>query len=324
MANDCTTNRIEMFMRVRILFLSVYFLLCIKIYAQQEYRLWQEVPPYAKSFDTVKETSIAGPGFTKMINVTMPSVSVYLPQKPSGTAVLILPGGAYGFLAWDIEGTKVAEWLQQRNIAAVVLKYRLPNDLYMHKKHLVPLTDALRAMQFIRQHASTWQIDTNKIGILGFSAGGHLAASVSTHYDDFNNSSYLVSGKPNFSVLIYPVISSGKLGHPGSMGNLLGKHPSKIIRRYFSLDKQVDEHTPSTLLFHPIADATVPVINSRRYYHALMQKKIDAMLYEFKDGGHGFGVAENNGTGGDYHQWKELMLEWLTKKKFYTPENSKK
>lgn len=296
----------------------------MNVHAQQEYRLWQENPPHANDFDTVKEKSIAGPGFTKVMNVTIPSVSVYLPQQPSGTAVLILPGGAYGFLAWDIEGTKVAEWLQQKGITAVVLKYRLPNNQYMRKKQIVPLTDALRAMQIIRQHANTWQVDTNKIGILGFSAGGHLAASVSTHYDDFDGSSYLYSGKPNFSILVYPVISSGKLGHPGSMGNLLGKHPSKAVRRYFSLDTQVDEHTPSTLLFHPIHDATVPVTNSRWYYDALLRKNIDAMLYEFKDGVHGFGVADNNEVKGDYRQWKELMLEWLIKKQFYSPENSKK
>ncbi|MCF1713705.1 alpha/beta hydrolase [Flavihumibacter sp. RY-1] len=280
------------------------------VFGQGEIAIWPSRPPYSKDSDTLQETDVPGPLFTSKKNIRVPSITVFMPAEPNGTSILICPGGAYGFLAWDIEGTKVAEWLSKEGVTAFVLKYRLPDARYMEEPHKVPLIDALQAIRVIRYRAKEWKLDPQRIGIMGFSAGGHLAASVSTHYEDFDKGKYANSGKPDFAVLVYPVITTDSMGHPGSIRNLLGNKPSKQMHNYFSLDKQVTAMTPATILFHPLNDQTVPVEGSLRYFNALKANKVDAAMHILHDGGHDFGVAQQLGTG-TYLRWKELLLDWM-------------
>lgn len=212
-------------------------------------------------------------------------------------AILICPGGGYGGLAIDHEGHKLAEWFASEGFVAVVLKYRMPNG-----EHSIPLSDTEQAMKTIRSRASSWQVDTSRIGVIGSSAGGHLAASLSTLAAKEN--------RPAFAILYYPVISFDNMTtHGGSKQNLLGKEVESpaLVERY-SLEKQVDEQTPPTLIFFSDDDKVVPPANGILYYTALQKKNIPASLYIFPEGGHGWGFN----LGFTYHEdVKVLTLKWL-------------
>jgi acetyl esterase/lipase len=232
----------------------------------------------------------------------------YLPKKPNGTAVIICPGGGYGILSLVQEGVKVAEKLNEIGVAAFVLKYRLPSDLIMVDKTMGPLQDALQAMYLVRKNASLWGINPAKIGIMGFSAGGHLAASVSVHYNDLKvQNQEQISLRPDFSILIYPVISFGTVTHAGSVKNLLGENPTAAQRSYFSSQNYVNGQTPPAFLVHANNDASVPVKNSILYNEALTKFKVPAEMHIYPAGGHGFGL-QNKTTKDD---WFERLKNWM-------------
>lgn len=243
--------------------------------------------------------------------VTTPTLSVFLPEKVNhnGTAVIVFPGGGYTHLSMEKEGFKVARWLNTLGITAVVLKYRLPSDEIMEDKTIGPLQDAQEAVRAVRRNADKWKVDINKIGIIGFSAGGHLAATLSTRYlDSLYNINDTLSARPNFSMLIYPVISMKKeVTHQGSRDNLLGKTPSDSLINKFSVNEQINSLTPETFMVHASDDTSVPVENSILYYQALIKHKVPAELHLYEKGGHGFGLGVKETS----QFWTNQAENWL-------------
>ncbi len=241
----------------------------------------------------------------------IPELRVYLPEEAqaTGAGIVICPGGGYGALAMDHEGHQVAKWLNRIGVAGFVLKYRLGRRY----QHPAPLQDAQRAMRYVRAHAKEWKIDPHRLGIMGFSAGGHLASTVATHFDagDPNSDDPIEreSCRPDFAVLCYPVISfTESFGHSGSKRNLLGPNPDPKLVENLSNEKQVTAETPPTFLFHTGADAGVPVENSLAFYQALRKAKVPAELHIYQDGPHGVGLAP--GRPG-LSTWKERLADWL-------------
>ena len=235
--------------------------------------------------------------------VQVPQIEVYLPNKKSATgqAVIICPGGGYSILAYDWEGTDIAKLFNAHGIAAFVLKYRLPDSLSSTAPDQVPLLDAKQAMRIVRSRAGEWNINPNKIGIMGFSAGGHLASTLSTHFEE--------DTKPNFSILIYPVISMDKnIAHMGSRNNLIGKHPADAMVKLYSNELQITPQTPPTFLVHATDDNGVPVENSLYYYQGLKKNGVAAEMHIYPTGGHGFGLALGKGA---LASWPSLMIAWL-------------
>jgi len=248
-------------------------------------------------------------------NVKDPDIKVYLPSErhASGQAVLICPGGGYAGLAYNWEGTDIARWLSSRGIAGIVLKYRLPSPQSQPTPQLAPLQDAKQAIRLIRQHAEKWNIDPGKVGVMGFSAGGHLASTLGTHYDDAasNVANELVStnARPDFMVLIYPVISMmDDITHKGSRNNLLGANPSTEMIQAYSNELRVNQRTPPTFLVHSADDNGVPVANSLRFYQALLTNKVPVEMHLYPHGGHGYSLALDDGH---LKEWPELLAQWL-------------
>lgn len=243
-------------------------------------------------------------------NISEAKIYVYLPPAAinTGVAVLICPGGGYGVVCSDYEGSWFAEWLNKQGIAGIVLKYRLPN-----KKPMIPLVDAITAMETVRLNAKKWNINPNKIGIAGFSAGGHLASTLSTHFrterPDAENPLDKVSSRPDFQLLLYPVISMhDEITHKGSRDNLLGENPESILVDFFSNEGQVSQSTPPAFIALADDDALVSPQNSIVYYTALKNYKIPAELHIFNQGGHGFGMQK---APLPVSQWPQLFVEWL-------------
>jgi len=239
-----------------------------------------------------------------------PSIRVYSPEadKRTGTAIVICPGGGYGGLAIDHEGQQVGEFLKAHGITAFVLKYRLSPY-----RHPVPLNDVSRAIRHVRAHAAEWNVAPNRIGVMGFSAGGHLASTVSTHFDAGDVASKdLVerqSSRPDFSVLCYPVISfQAPFSHKGSAKNLLGENPDPELLKSLSNETQVTEKTPPTFIFHTQEDSGVPPQNALAYYSALVEKKVPAELHIYQYGAHGVGLAIGDPV---LTTWKERLIGWL-------------
>ncbi|WP_310595169.1 alpha/beta hydrolase [Flavobacterium sp.] len=247
--------------------------------------------------------------------VTNPNLSIYLSKKElaNGSAVIIFPGGGYSHLAMYKEGQKVAEWLNSLGITAFVLKYRLPSDLIMKDKTIAPLQDAQEAIRIIRRNAKEWNIDPTKIGVLGFSAGGHLASTLSTHYQEKVYDADTISSRPDFSILIYPVISmENGITHSGSKNSLLGENAGRNLIEKYSNEKQVNADTPKTFLVHASDDKVVPVANSINYYLNLLQYNVPAEMHIYEKGGHGFGLGRD-GTNKD---WPKACEKWLTENNF--------
>lgn len=255
--------------------------------------------------------------------VTTPNLSVYLPKKElaNGSAVIIFPGGGYSHLAMYKEGKKVAEWLNSLGVTAFVLKYRLPSDLIMKDQTIGPLQDAQEAIRIIRNNAKEWNIDPSKIGVLGFSAGGHLASTLSTHYQDKVYDASKISARPDFSILIYPVISMEEgITHNGSKTNLLGENASKELIDKYSNEKQITSETPKTFLVHASDDKAVPVENSINYYLNLKKNNVPVEMHIYEKGGHGFGL----GTKGTHTDWPKSCEKWLELNGYYSTNNIKK
>jgi len=276
-------------------------------------KLWPDGIPGSKTDPSYVENIVTTDGrVTRATNVVTPDLTVFLPDpaKANGAAVLICPGGGYGTLAFDHEGNAIAGWLNENGIAGIILKYRLPSDRIMADKAIGPLQDAQEAMRVIRRNAAAWKIDPKRVGVIGFSAGGHLASTISTHYaDKVYDVKDNVNARPDFSLLIYPVISMDTaITHRGSRNNLIGIDPTEKNVLRFSNEKQITRDTPPAFLVHSSDDNAVPVMNSIGYYMGLQKKKIPAELHIFQKGGHGYGLAPNGGT---ESSWPALCLKWM-------------
>jgi acetyl esterase/lipase len=233
-------------------------------------------------------------------------MTVHRPDRPNGRAIVICPGGGYGTRVSGAEGHGIAKWLNTHDITGVVLDYRLPKG-----RSIVPLSDAQRAIRVVRANAEKWQLKRDRIGIMGFSAGGHLASTAGTHFDngDSKNDDPVeqLSCRPDFMILVYPVISLGKIGHAGTRKNLLGKDPSAELVNEYSNELQVNNQTPPTFLAHAVDDKPVPIENSRAFYKALLGVKAKAKLLELPSGGHGL----NGYKGPMWDAWQEQSIAWL-------------
>jgi acetyl esterase/lipase len=243
-------------------------------------------------------------------NVSEPTLTVYGPavDRPNGTAVIICPGGGYVRLSTQREGEQYAAWLGTLGITSFVLKYRMQEF-----GHPAPLRDVLRAVRIVRSQAARYHIRPDRIGVMGSSAGGHLAASAGTLFDHplGRTGAELdkVSARPDFLMLLYPVITmEGPAVHAGSRKALLGANPSAADIQLMSVEKQVTSATPPTLLIHTQEDRTVPVENSILFYQALTRAKVPAEMYLFEHGGHGMGMKAGLGTSSD---WPKRAEEWL-------------
>jgi len=241
-------------------------------------------------------------GEDKESDPTEPTVDIYLAPKDNacGTAVVVLPGGGYGGLAMDHEGKQIAEFFNRHGVAAFVTRYR-------HAKryqHPIPMQDAQRAIRYVRANADRFGLRPDRIGVMGFSAGGHLAATVSTKFETVDG----LSSRPDFSILCYPVISFVEYTHQGSRRNLLGENPSPELVKLMSAELQVTGETPPTFLFHTDADTAVPAENSVLYYLALRRHKVPAELHIFRTGRHGVGLAGNIP---ELSSWSALLIQWM-------------
>lgn len=234
------------------------------------------------------------------------AITVHLPERPTGAAAVICPGGGYGGLVTGAEGHGIAAWLNRHGIAGIVLEYRLPAG-----RPFVPLLDAQRALRLVRLHAAEWKIDPHKLGIIGFSAGGHLASTAATHFDagrrDASEPVERESSRPDFAILVYPVITMKEQGHAGSRRNLLGPEPAADMVELFSNELQVTKDCPPAFLAHAVDDKPVPIENSILFYDAQRAQGLPAKLLRLPDGGHGL----NGYKGPSWDAWQTAAIDWL-------------
>ncbi len=238
-------------------------------------------------------------------------ITVHRPERGNGTAIVICPGGGYGTLVTGPEGHGIARWLNSHGVAGVVLEYRLPAG-----RPFVPLLDAQRTIRTVRSNATKWHLNPSHIGIMGFSAGGHLASTAATHFDDgdpkADDAVDRVGCRPDFAILVYPVVTMGKETHQGSRTNLLGIEPSPKLVELFSNEQQVSDRTPPIFLAHARDDKPVPLANSKALHEALQAHNIRSQFLEIPSGGHGL----NGYQGPMWDAWQEQSLAWLAELKF--------
>lgn len=289
--------------------------------SETEMLLWPGAAPGSEGLQLTqkitersKDPQIHDRAITGVLN---PSIIPFFPSqgKANGTAVLIMPGGAYDHLTFDKEGYDEAQWLNSIGVAAFVLKYRLPAEGHLNGYN-VPLEDAERAMRLIRQNADKWGIDVNKVGVMGFSAGGHLAATLG---EKFNVQAYnpvdradQQSARPDFMILGYPVISmKDGLTNGPSRDKLLGKTQSQDLINEFSSELHVDANTPPAFIAQASNDTSAPTVATTMFFNALKQANVDAEMHEFRSGGHGFGIRSASGA---LELWTVLADEWMASK----------
>ena len=309
-----------------ILFIFMVLINASPISAQiREIPLWKTIPGAIPASDYKEELRVDEHGNpTGISKVTEPTLKIFLADNKNikNAAVIICPGGGYAHLSNEKEGDNVAVWLNSIGVSAFVLKYRLPSDMIMEDKTVGPLQDAQEAMRIVRRHADEWNLDATKIGVLGFSAGGHLASTLSTHYNDtVYKTNDNISSRPDFSILIYPVISMDETTtHKVSKENLLGEKPSNELIAKFSNEKQVDSNTPTTFLVHATDDKSVVVENSITYYLALKRHNVPAEMHVYETGGHGFSLGDD----GTNQNWPLACEKWMISKKLITTDLVKK
>jgi len=279
-------------------------------------RLWPGNAPWSVTNAPPEQAEVPPdqPANHHVRHITVPTLTVFTPPRDlnTGIAVVICPGGGYAFLSWDKEGLNVARWLQARGITGAVLKYRLPTPDQLPSGQFVSLLDAQRAIRLLRERADEFGIKTNRVGILGFSAGGHLAACVATKFaspvaspvEDVHG----ISCRPDFCGLLYPVISMLNSAHSGSLANLLGRTPSPQLLAGLSCEKLVSHDTPPSFVVHARDDTTVPVTNSLMFVEACRQASVPVELHLYDKGGHGFGLGVH---GGDVTNWPARFETFL-------------
>lgn len=280
---------------MKTIFFSILLSVATMLSAQNTFELplWPAGAPNSNGLTGTEEDLEGG----RVANVITPSITVYKADKPNGVAIIMCPGGGYARLAMNHEGHDMAPWLNAQGITYIVLKYRMPNGHYE-----VPLSDAEQAIRLVRQHAKEWNIRPNRIGIMGASAGGHLAASLATLYSSNET-------RPDFQVLFYPVISMVPgVTHGGSRQNLLGNNPSQELEDKYTLEKQVNAHTPQAFIMLSADDGAVPPANGIHYFEALLQHQVPATLHVYPTGGHGWGFRDAFTY---KRQWTGELEKWL-------------
>jgi acetyl esterase/lipase len=264
---------------------------------QQSFRLWAGDAPLQHGEDPVKD---------------IPTIQAYVPDpaKATGAAMVIFPGGGYSNLSMVNEGSKIAQWLADNGIFAFIVKYRLGSANYRHPAEML---DGQRAVRFVRTYAPAWKIDPTRIGVIGFSAGGHMASTLATHFDDGDaNATDVIDragSRPDLQILLYPVItmSDETIYHKGSRDQLLGPNPPDDLKILMSSEKQVTATTPPAFIVHSTADKTVPIANSDAYVAALEKNNVPVVYLRGPYGGHGFGLTD---------AWNAQCIAWLRTKKF--------
>lgn len=244
-------------------------------------------------------------------------------EMNKGTTVLICPGGGYTHLTYLYNGSNFASWFNAHGINAFVLVYRLPNQTDLKFKEEAPLADAQRAMEILRANAAKWKLDVNKIGVMGISAGGHVATMLGTHGEDvstINDTLDKISYRPDFMILLSPVVTMGTYAHAGSKREFLGGDTTKQFIEKYSNELQVKSNTPPTFLVHAQNDSTVNVRNSLLFYNSLIDKNVQASIHIFPQGGHGIGLFDNPGSTA---LWLDLLDKWLNEKGFVSPIKKK-
>jgi acetyl esterase/lipase len=284
------------------------FAISFPMKAQRSIPLYPTKIPNSKPSTNIEKT-VTKNGIDIVSDITLPTLTIFIPakEKANGTAVIIFPGGGYWINAITHEGTDVAKRFADAGVAAFVVKYRIPNALTMTDQSIGPLQDAQQAILTVRELSAEWNVKQDRIGIMGFSAGGHLAATVGTHY---TTTTLTDRGnlRPDFMMLIYPVISFQEgIGHIGSREQLIGKNPTKEKIDFFSNELHVDAQTPPTFLVHASDDEVVIPENSLRFYQACIKHHVLCEIHIYERGGHGFGMV-NKTTPDD---WFERGLHWL-------------
>jgi len=304
---------------LHLLFTVILFLIGMPVVAgaQDFYPLWEKGKmPNSKGMelkDDIRDERI--------YQVGTPGFYAYFPsqQENKSAAVLICPGGGYERLAYQISGTQLAKWFNTLGVSAFVLNYRLPNSPDLKRREIGPLQDAQRAMRIIRANAEKWLIKLDKIGVLGTSAGGHVAANLGTASDDLariGDDIDKFAFHPNFMILISPVITMSKYGHATSRNNLLGENASDALAEKYSIERQVTAATPTAFIVHAADDKVVDPRNSLMFYNALLDKNISASLHIFPYGRHAIALRNNPGSAA---AWTTLCEMWLTEKGFIAP-----
>ncbi len=296
-------------MKKRIIITYLLLISSFHIFSQEFVPIWSGKMPNSKGL-SVKD-SIAN---ERVYQVRTPGVYVFTPsnQENKHAAVLIIPGGGYARLAYLISGHQLAKWFNTFGVTAFVLNHRLPQSPDVVISYKAPLQDAQQAIKFIRKNAGRWDIDSNKVGVMGCSAGGHLSACISTFSDDWtneNNTKDTISHIPNFTILISPVISMNEFVHEGSRDYLLGANASQELKDQFSCDLRVTDKTPPAFIVHASDDKSVSPMNSILYYSALRKNEIKmSTLHIYPEGGHSIALRNNPGT---TNTWTELCEKWL-------------
>ena len=275
--------------------------------------LWPEGVPGAKNIGEEKHEEGG-----RISNVSSPTLTVYRPavDRPNGTSVVICPGGGYGMVSNEREGVQFANWLSTLGVTSFVLKYRMAEF-----GHPAPLQDVLRAVRLVRSRAAEFHVNSSRIGVMGSSAGGHLAATSGTLFDHVSGKTGAeldqVSARPDFLILMYPVITMyDPVAHAGSRKNLIGANPSTELMDLMSAEKQVTANTPPTLIIHTQEDKSVPVENALLFYQALTRAHVPAEMYVFEHGSHGMGMKAEFGTASN---WPKRAEEWLNGRGLLTP-----
>lgn len=299
----------------RSLFLLIILIFCSQLVSAQEFiRLWPE-----NKMPNTKGMALTDSIFNeRYFRVGNPGMYAFFPSKQEnrGTAVMICPGGGYHHYAYLSSGTQIAKWFNTMGISAFVLISRLPISPDLVDRSVAPLQDAQRAMKIIRSKASEWGIKPDKIGVMGFSAGGHVASSVGVHTDDVSaigDSLEQISFHPDFMLLVSPVISMGEYAHKGSRDNLLGLNPSKALVEKYSNELHVTNQTPPAFIVDAENDPVVNPKNSLLFFNALHENNVSVSLHFFPLGGHAIGLQNNPGS---TKLWKELCEMWLVEKGF--------
>ncbi len=297
----------------KLLLIMITTVLHANVFSQKTIPLYKGAIPNAKETADEETGQYIEDSVYNISKISRPTLTIYLPakEKANGTAVIVCPGGGYWVVSAHHEGVDVAKRFNEMGIAAFVLKYRLPDEKYMNNKEIVPLQDAQRAIQIVRSNAKKFHINKDRIGILGFSAGAHLAATAGTHFQtSYISNKKKINLRPDFMILVYPVISfTDSIGHVGSRYRLIGKNPSEKKIKEYSNELQVTSSTPPAFLVHAKDDNAVPVKNSLAFAAALKKNKVPVEIYLYEKGGHGFGM--NNKT--SKVKWMDLVEEWIRK-----------
>lgn len=286
------------------------------VFSQKIVPLYNDSIPNSIAGPDEEKSEINKDGVLIVSQVSRPTLGIYLPPpaKANGAAVIICPGGGYSILAAGHEGTDVAKRFNEMGVAAFVLKYRIPNAKTMRQPAIGPLQDAQRAIQLVRENAKAWNLYPSSIGIMGFSAGGHLASTAGTHFQTaLIDNPKQTSLRPDFIVLVYPVITliDSSTTHTGSRNNLLGRQASTEALIHYSAERQVTKDTPPAFLVHAKDDG-VKVENSLLFAEALKKQNVPAEVYLYEKGGHGFGMVNKTSE----VRWMDLVERWMTKMGF--------